>query len=211
MISTHTHWASIYHFWWALTCLTCSNQRALFSSQICFRFHLLYLISSICLPSVYIFQHLCHSVWNNMRRFMSNSWQRVCVWLNQHLKSSLKILLGTSKDYFARVFIYPARLSHRWSVCLAGYTVLCSAHSVCTALTWLWARNDGVIFWGQWLFMEDAGCDMFVCVCSACSEQDSEPGARLTCRILLHLFRTPQRNPCPQDGTKSGNSSLQIK
>uniref|UniRef100_A0A671R911 Mediator of RNA polymerase II transcription subunit 12-like n=1 Tax=Sinocyclocheilus anshuiensis TaxID=1608454 RepID=A0A671R911_9TELE len=34
---------------------------------------------------------------------------------------------------------------------------------------------------------------------AACSEQDSEPGARLTCRILLHLFRTPQRNPCPQD------------
>lgn len=50
-----------------------------------------------------------------------------------------------------------------------------------------------------------------VCVCSACSEQDSEAGARLTCRILLHLFRTPQRNPCPQDGTKSGNNSLQIK
>uniref|UniRef100_A0A8C1JB92 Mediator complex subunit 12 n=1 Tax=Cyprinus carpio TaxID=7962 RepID=A0A8C1JB92_CYPCA len=38
---------------------------------------------------------------------------------------------------------------------------------------------------------------------AACSEQDSESGARLTCRILLHLFRTPQRNPCPQDGTKS--------
>uniref|UniRef100_A0A4W3IA15 Mediator complex subunit 12 n=1 Tax=Callorhinchus milii TaxID=7868 RepID=A0A4W3IA15_CALMI len=30
---------------------------------------------------------------------------------------------------------------------------------------------------------------------AACSEQDSEPGARLTCRILLHLFRTPQLNP----------------
>uniref|UniRef100_A0A8C2CKB2 Mediator complex subunit 12 n=1 Tax=Cyprinus carpio TaxID=7962 RepID=A0A8C2CKB2_CYPCA len=27
---------------------------------------------------------------------------------------------------------------------------------------------------------------------AACSEQDSESGARLTCRILLHLFRTPQ-------------------
>uniref|UniRef100_A0A8C9L7F4 Mediator complex subunit 12 n=1 Tax=Pavo cristatus TaxID=9049 RepID=A0A8C9L7F4_PAVCR len=27
---------------------------------------------------------------------------------------------------------------------------------------------------------------------AACSEQDSEPGARLTCRILLHLFKTPQ-------------------
>uniref|UniRef100_A0A670KFP8 Mediator complex subunit 12 n=1 Tax=Podarcis muralis TaxID=64176 RepID=A0A670KFP8_PODMU len=26
---------------------------------------------------------------------------------------------------------------------------------------------------------------------AACSEQDSEPGARLTCRILLHLFKTP--------------------
>lgn len=39
---------------------------------------------------------------------------------------------------------------------------------------------------------------------SACSEQDSEPGARLTCRILLHLFKTPQRNPVPQDGMKSG-------
>uniref|UniRef100_A0A803SZV2 Mediator complex subunit 12 n=1 Tax=Anolis carolinensis TaxID=28377 RepID=A0A803SZV2_ANOCA len=31
---------------------------------------------------------------------------------------------------------------------------------------------------------------------AACSEQDSEPGARLTCRILLHLFKTPQLNPC---------------
>lgn len=39
---------------------------------------------------------------------------------------------------------------------------------------------------------------------TACSEQDSEPGARLTCRILLHLFKTPQRNPVPQDGLKSG-------
>ncbi|XP_056899560.1 mediator of RNA polymerase II transcription subunit 12 isoform X3 [Takifugu flavidus] len=38
---------------------------------------------------------------------------------------------------------------------------------------------------------------------AACSEQDSEPGARLTCRILLHLFKTPQRNPVPQDGVKS--------
>uniref|UniRef100_A0A803SRS9 Mediator complex subunit 12 n=1 Tax=Anolis carolinensis TaxID=28377 RepID=A0A803SRS9_ANOCA len=34
---------------------------------------------------------------------------------------------------------------------------------------------------------------------AACSEQDSEPGARLTCRILLHLFKTPQLNPCQQD------------
>uniref|UniRef100_A0A8C2XHS8 Mediator complex subunit Med12 domain-containing protein n=1 Tax=Cyclopterus lumpus TaxID=8103 RepID=A0A8C2XHS8_CYCLU len=39
---------------------------------------------------------------------------------------------------------------------------------------------------------------------AACSEQDSEPGARLTCRILLHLFKTPQRNPFPQEGVKSG-------
>lgn len=45
---------------------------------------------------------------------------------------------------------------------------------------------------------------------SACSEQDSEPGARLTCRILLHLFKTPQRNPVPQDGVKSGSSHNQI-
>ncbi|XP_078403088.1 mediator of RNA polymerase II transcription subunit 12 isoform X3 [Cetorhinus maximus] len=37
---------------------------------------------------------------------------------------------------------------------------------------------------------------------AACSEQDSEPGARLTCRILLHLFRTPQLNPCHQDSNK---------
>lgn len=48
-----------------------------------------------------------------------------------------------------------------------------------------------------------------MCMClmfkSACSEQDSEPGARLTCRILLHLFKTPQRNPVPQDGVKSGS------
>uniref|UniRef100_A0A6I8P1J0 Mediator complex subunit 12 n=1 Tax=Ornithorhynchus anatinus TaxID=9258 RepID=A0A6I8P1J0_ORNAN len=34
---------------------------------------------------------------------------------------------------------------------------------------------------------------------AACSEQDSEPGARLTCRILLHLFKTPQLNPCQPD------------
>uniref|UniRef100_A0A3B4B7V0 Mediator complex subunit Med12 domain-containing protein n=1 Tax=Periophthalmus magnuspinnatus TaxID=409849 RepID=A0A3B4B7V0_9GOBI len=45
---------------------------------------------------------------------------------------------------------------------------------------------------------------------AACSEQDSEPGARLTCRILLHLFKTPQRNPVPQDGIKS-NSSVGIR
>uniref|UniRef100_A0A8C7IAH1 Mediator complex subunit 12 n=1 Tax=Oncorhynchus kisutch TaxID=8019 RepID=A0A8C7IAH1_ONCKI len=43
---------------------------------------------------------------------------------------------------------------------------------------------------------------------AACSEQDSEPGARLTCRILLHLFKTPQRNPCPQDGAKSGTHTI---
>ncbi|MEQ2189207.1 Mediator of RNA polymerase II transcription subunit 12, partial [Goodea atripinnis] len=43
---------------------------------------------------------------------------------------------------------------------------------------------------------------------AACSEQDSEPGARLTCRILLHLFKTPQRNPVPQDGVKSGDAEL---
>ncbi|XP_018430366.1 PREDICTED: mediator of RNA polymerase II transcription subunit 12-like, partial [Nanorana parkeri] len=36
---------------------------------------------------------------------------------------------------------------------------------------------------------------------AACSEQDSEPGARLTCRILLHLFKTPQLNP--YDGIRS--------
>uniref|UniRef100_A0A8C8GEJ7 Mediator complex subunit Med12 domain-containing protein n=1 Tax=Oncorhynchus tshawytscha TaxID=74940 RepID=A0A8C8GEJ7_ONCTS len=46
---------------------------------------------------------------------------------------------------------------------------------------------------------------------AACSEQDSEPGARLTCRILLHLFKTPQRNPCPQDGAKSDKSSVGIR
>lgn len=40
---------------------------------------------------------------------------------------------------------------------------------------------------------------------TACSEQDSEPGARLTCRILLHLFKTPQRNPFPQEVVKSGS------
>uniref|UniRef100_A0A803TH68 Mediator complex subunit 12 n=1 Tax=Anolis carolinensis TaxID=28377 RepID=A0A803TH68_ANOCA len=39
---------------------------------------------------------------------------------------------------------------------------------------------------------------------AACSEQDSEPGARLTCRILLHLFKTPQLNPCkPLVGIRS--------
>nr|XP_023688070.1 mediator of RNA polymerase II transcription subunit 12 isoform X2 [Paramormyrops kingsleyae] len=43
---------------------------------------------------------------------------------------------------------------------------------------------------------------------AACSEQDSEPGARLTCRILLHLFKTPQRNPCPQDSSKSATVGI---
>uniref|UniRef100_A0A8C9TFQ7 Mediator complex subunit 12 n=1 Tax=Scleropages formosus TaxID=113540 RepID=A0A8C9TFQ7_SCLFO len=43
---------------------------------------------------------------------------------------------------------------------------------------------------------------------AACSEQDSEPGARLTCRILLHLFKTPQRNPCPQDNSKSASVGI---
>uniref|UniRef100_A0A8C5PYK2 Mediator complex subunit 12 n=1 Tax=Leptobrachium leishanense TaxID=445787 RepID=A0A8C5PYK2_9ANUR len=37
---------------------------------------------------------------------------------------------------------------------------------------------------------------------AACSEQDSESGARLTCRILLHLFKTPQLNPCEPDGSR---------
>ncbi|XP_058264024.1 mediator of RNA polymerase II transcription subunit 12 isoform X2 [Hemibagrus wyckioides] len=45
---------------------------------------------------------------------------------------------------------------------------------------------------------------------AACSEQDSEPGARLTCRILLHLFRTPQRNPCPQD-SKTDKATVGIR
>ncbi|CAJ0948969.1 unnamed protein product [Ranitomeya imitator] len=38
---------------------------------------------------------------------------------------------------------------------------------------------------------------------AACSEQDSESGARLTCRILLHLFRTPQLNPYEPDSNKA--------
>uniref|UniRef100_A0A8C4SJ72 Mediator complex subunit 12 n=1 Tax=Erpetoichthys calabaricus TaxID=27687 RepID=A0A8C4SJ72_ERPCA len=46
---------------------------------------------------------------------------------------------------------------------------------------------------------------------AACSEQDSEPGARLTCRILLHLFKTPQRNPCQQDNSKSDKPSVAIR
>lgn len=50
---------------------------------------------------------------------------------------------------------------------------------------------------------------MYLNLTSACSEQDSEPGARLTCRILLHLFKTPQRNPVPQDGVKSGTKHSQ--
>lgn len=55
---------------------------------------------------------------------LSHSWQHVCVWLNQHLKSSLRILVETSEDSVAWVFIYPVRLSHRWSVCLAGYGIV---------------------------------------------------------------------------------------
>uniref|UniRef100_W5NE80 Mediator complex subunit 12 n=1 Tax=Lepisosteus oculatus TaxID=7918 RepID=W5NE80_LEPOC len=46
---------------------------------------------------------------------------------------------------------------------------------------------------------------------AACSEQDSEPGARLTCRILLHLFKTPQRNPSPQDSSKSDKPAVGIR
>uniref|UniRef100_A0A3P9HYA9 Mediator complex subunit 12 n=1 Tax=Oryzias latipes TaxID=8090 RepID=A0A3P9HYA9_ORYLA len=56
----------------------------------------------------------------------------------------------------------------------------------------------------QCLLLEDlVRCVAIPSLLNACSEQDSEPGARLTCRILLHLFKTPQRNPVPQDGAKS--------
>uniref|UniRef100_A0A8C5S5V4 Mediator complex subunit 12 n=1 Tax=Laticauda laticaudata TaxID=8630 RepID=A0A8C5S5V4_LATLA len=42
---------------------------------------------------------------------------------------------------------------------------------------------------------------------AACSEQDSEPGARLTCRILLHLFKTPQA----ESGLSTGKPSVGIR
>lgn len=32
----------------------------------------------------------------------------------------------------------------------------------------------------------------------ACGDPDAEPGARMTCRLLLHLFRTPQVCLFPQ-------------
>lgn len=98
------------------TYLTCSDQLGFFSSQTCLSFHLPYL-SIVYRPSLYLF-----SVWINIR--LSHSWQHVCVWLNQHLKSSLRILVETSEDSVAWVFIYPVCLSHRWSVCLAGYGIV---------------------------------------------------------------------------------------
>ncbi|PIN99490.1 hypothetical protein AB205_0028550, partial [Aquarana catesbeiana] len=30
---------------------------------------------------------------------------------------------------------------------------------------------------------------------AACGDPDAEPGARMTCRLLLHLLRTPQFSP----------------
>uniref|UniRef100_A0A4W3I3C4 Mediator complex subunit 12L n=1 Tax=Callorhinchus milii TaxID=7868 RepID=A0A4W3I3C4_CALMI len=38
---------------------------------------------------------------------------------------------------------------------------------------------------------------------AACGDPDAEPGARMTCRLLLHLFRTPQVSPFPQANGKS--------
>ncbi|XP_010179374.1 PREDICTED: mediator of RNA polymerase II transcription subunit 12-like protein, partial [Mesitornis unicolor] len=37
---------------------------------------------------------------------------------------------------------------------------------------------------------------------AACGDPDAEPGARVTCRLLLHLFRTPQLCPFPQGTVK---------
>nr|XP_009674680.1 PREDICTED: mediator of RNA polymerase II transcription subunit 12-like protein [Struthio camelus australis] len=38
---------------------------------------------------------------------------------------------------------------------------------------------------------------------AACGDPDAEPGARMTCRLLLHLFRTPQVCLFPQGSGKS--------
>ncbi|XP_062901407.1 mediator of RNA polymerase II transcription subunit 12-like protein isoform X1 [Mobula hypostoma] len=38
---------------------------------------------------------------------------------------------------------------------------------------------------------------------AACGDPDAEAGARMTCRLLLHLFRTPQVSPFPQANGKS--------
>ncbi|XP_073215782.1 mediator of RNA polymerase II transcription subunit 12-like protein isoform X12 [Lepidochelys kempii] len=38
---------------------------------------------------------------------------------------------------------------------------------------------------------------------AACGDPDAEPGARMTCRLLLHLFRTPQLYLLPQATGKS--------
>uniref|UniRef100_A0A8B9Q6H4 Mediator complex subunit 12L n=1 Tax=Apteryx owenii TaxID=8824 RepID=A0A8B9Q6H4_APTOW len=38
---------------------------------------------------------------------------------------------------------------------------------------------------------------------AACGDPDAEPGARMTCRLLLHLFRTPQVFLFPQGSGKS--------
>ncbi|NWT84489.1 MD12L protein, partial [Lanius ludovicianus] len=37
---------------------------------------------------------------------------------------------------------------------------------------------------------------------AACGDPDAEPGARMTCRLLLHLFRTPQVCIFPQEAEK---------
>uniref|UniRef100_A0A8C8DM43 Mediator complex subunit 12 n=1 Tax=Oryzias sinensis TaxID=183150 RepID=A0A8C8DM43_9TELE len=67
------------------------------------------------------------------------------------------------------------------------------------------------LFWVDGIFLKSSQFSLeWVFKCSL-NEQDSEPGARLTCRILLHLFKTPQRNPVPQDGAKSDKSMVGIR
>lgn len=57
----------------------------------------------------------------------------------------------------------------------------------------------------------------FVRTCSsnppflACGDADAEPGARMTCRLLLHLFRAPQACLLPQaTGELTADKSLLV-
>lgn len=117
---------------------------------------------------------------------VSNSWQHFCVWFPS----------GNLKGFFCQGVYLPSSFESP-VVCLCG-GVQCCVLPPGSCEKW-WGHVLSAFLWKTLVVT----CS---CLCAACSEQDSEPGARLTCRILLHLFRTPQRNPCPQDGTKSGNA-----
>ncbi len=147
-------------------------------------FHLSFLMSSnlldmleskrfVLITSIYcIWLALCIKYFNICVIRLGTTWDdswaihdTVFAGLNQHLKPSLKVLLGSSKVFFARVFVYPARLSHRWSVCLAGYGIVFGSfclYCVGAAVSQKWWGHilGPVAFYGRcWLW------HVRVCVC----------------------------------------------